>query len=82
MIEQTQRDDAYALQVPLAVQLEGQPQAYQTELEIDQKRTEITLELPARPLQIDVDAQFDVFRRLHRNEIPPAVSQAIGAERS
>ena len=62
------------------MQLEGQAQAWQTELEIDQKRSEITLELPARPLQIDVDAQFDVFRRLHRNEIPPAVSQAIGAE--
>jgi hypothetical protein len=81
VIEQTRRDDAYALLVPVAVQLEGQAQAWQTELEIDQKRSEITLELPARPLQIDVDPQFDVFRRLHRNEIPPAVSQAIGAER-
>ena len=81
LIGQTQHDDAYALQVPVAVQLEGQPQAYQTELEIRHKRSEITLDLPARPLQIDVDAQFDVFRRLHRNEIPPSVSQAIGAER-
>ena len=80
-IEQTQDGDAYALQLPVAVQLEGQPQAYQTELEIDRKRSEITLQLPARPLQIDVDPQFDVFRRLHRNEIPPAVSQAMGAER-
>ncbi|MEN8763496.1 MAG: M20/M25/M40 family metallo-hydrolase [Thiogranum sp.] len=81
VIEQQQGGDAYALRVPVAVQLEGQPQAWQSELEIDQKRTEITLDLPARPLQIDVDAQFDVFRRLHHNEIPPAVSQAIGADR-
>jgi hypothetical protein len=81
LIEQTQRGDAYALQVPVAVQLEGHVQAYQTELTIDRKHTEITLELPARPLQIDVDPQFDLFRRLHRNEIPPAVSQAMGAER-
>ena len=35
--------------------------------------------LPARPLQLDVDPEFDVFRRLHRNEIPPAISQAMGA---
>ncbi|MEA2079176.1 MAG: M20/M25/M40 family metallo-hydrolase, partial [Pseudomonadota bacterium] len=81
MIEQTQPGDAYTLQVPVAVQLDGQPLAYQTDVKINQKRSEITLELPARPLQIDVDPQFDVFRRLHRNEIPPAVSQAMGAER-
>ena len=30
---------------------------------------------------IEVDPEFDVFRRLHRNEIPPAVSQIMGAER-
>ena len=40
----------------------------------------INLSLTARPLQLDVDPEFDIFRRLHRNEIPPAVSQAMGAE--
>ena len=34
-----------------------------------------------RPLAIDVDPQFDVFRRLDRNEIPPALSQVFGAEK-
>ncbi|HXX53122.1 MAG TPA: hypothetical protein VEI28_00985, partial [Thermodesulfovibrionales bacterium] len=29
----------------------------------------------------DVDPQFDLFRRLGREEVPPAISQALGAKR-
>jgi hypothetical protein len=80
-LEQRQPDAAYVLQVPIAVQLEGESQAYQTRLRLDRKHQEFELELPARPLRLEVDPEFDVFRRLHRNEIPPSVSQALGAER-
>ena len=45
------------------------------------KRLELTLRLPARPLRLDIDPQFDVFRRLHSREIPPALSQLFGAQR-
>ncbi|MBU8922686.1 MAG: M20/M25/M40 family metallo-hydrolase [Bacteroidales bacterium] len=34
-----------------------------------------------RPLHIDVDPAFDLFRRLHYNEIPPAFSGAYGADK-
>jgi len=79
VIEQEQDDAPYVLQVPLAIRLEGSQQAWQTVVRLDAKRTALELELPARPLQLDVDPEFDVFRRLHRNEIPPAISQALGA---
>ncbi len=65
----------------MAVQLEGQGNAWQTGVRLEQKQTRIELELPARPLRLKVDPEFDVFRRLHRTEIPPSVSQAMGAER-
>jgi hypothetical protein len=81
IIEQTQAGAAYQLQVPLAIQLEGQADAWQTNVHLQQKRTSVELQLPARPLALDVDPEFDLFRRLHRAEIPPAVSQAMGAER-
>ncbi len=80
LIEQTQAGAAYQLQVPVAVQLEGQAAAWQSDVRLEQKRTRVKLELPARPLALDVDPEFDLFRRLHRAEIPPAVSQAMGAE--
>ncbi len=79
MIEQIQDEAPYVLQVPLAIRLEGREQAWQTVVNLDSRRETLELELPARPLQLDVDPQFDVFRRLHRNEIPPAISQALGA---
>jgi len=80
VIEQVQDEAPYRLQVPLAIQLEGRQQAWQTVVRLDSKRETIELELPARPLRLDIDPQFDVFRRLHRNEIPPSISQALGAE--
>jgi len=80
VIEQVQKEAPYALEVPLAVRLEGREQAWQTTVSLAARRVSLELQLPARPLQLDVDPQFDVFRRLHRNEIPPAISQALGAE--
>jgi aminopeptidase N len=78
-LEQVQAGDVYALRVPLAVQLEGRATAWQTVVELDERRKTLELELPARPLRLVVDPQFDLFRRLDRNELPPAISQAMGA---
>jgi len=80
VIEQTQPGPAYRLQLPVAVHMEGVDKAYQTRIRITDKQQTLALTLPARPVQFDVDPEFDVFRRLHREEIPPAVSQAMGAE--
>ena len=80
VIEQIQPGPAYRLKLPVAVHMDGVNQAYQTSVAIGQRRQTLTLTLPARPVQLDVDPEFDIFRRLHRNEIPPAVSQAMGAE--
>ncbi|MGD8311885.1 MAG: M20/M25/M40 family metallo-hydrolase [Gammaproteobacteria bacterium] len=81
-IEQAQPGDPYDLSVPVAVQLEGITPARELEVRLAQKNTVLQLDLPARPLQLAVDPRFDVFRRLHREEIPPAISQALGAKRT
>jgi hypothetical protein len=78
-IEQVQEGAAYALGVPVAIRLEGREDAWQTVVEFEDKQKTLELKLPARPLQLVVDPEFDVFRRLDRNEIPPAISQAMGA---
>ena len=48
---------------------------------MDRGSIEIKLDLPSRPLRIDLDPEFDVFRRLGRDEVPPAISQALGAKK-
>ena len=81
-LEQTQAGAPYALQVPLAVTLDGQDEAYEVVLELTTKSEEFTLVLPATPLRLDVDPAFDLFRAVDRSEIPPALSQAFGAKSS
>lgn len=80
-IEQVQAGNAYRLRIPIAVTMEGVKQAYQTVVEMKEKRLDLKLTVPARPLRLDVDPEFDLFRRLSREEIPPAISQALGAKR-
>ena len=79
VIEQRQPGAAYTLQLPVAVHMEGMAQAHQAVVTIRQRSEQLQLDLPARPLRLDIDPGFDVFRRLQHNEMPPAVSQAMGA---
>ena len=79
-IEQTQTGPAYALDLPLSITLSGKEEAYSTVIKMDDKRSEFSLPLTGQPLRVDVDPEFDVFRRLDRSEIPPALSQVFGAE--
>jgi hypothetical protein len=81
VLNQVQPGPAYRLQVPLAVALQGQEQAWQTTVMMAEKRLEFTLRLPAQPWRVDVDPEFDLFRRLHREEIPPALTQLFGADK-
>jgi hypothetical protein len=81
VLEQVQQGDAYRLRVPLAVTMEGQDRAYQTSVEMTGKKLALKLSVPALPRRLDVDPEFDLFRRLDRDEIPPAISQALGAKK-
>lgn len=81
IVEQTQPGAAFPLNLPVAVHLQGVENAHQTTVRMTGKRLELNLRVPARPLRLDVDPEFDIFRRLDRAEIPPALSQVFGAEK-
>lgn len=80
-LKQIQEGDAYQLTVSVAVTLEGQEAAFQTNLMLTNKQQAFSLKLAAKPVRLDIDPEFDLFRRVSRAEIPPALSQAFGAER-
>lgn len=80
-IEQTQPGPAYALDLPIAITLAGQTNAYSAVIPMKDKQAELRLKFNAQPLRVDVDPEFDVFRRLDRAEIPAALSQIFGAEK-
>ena len=80
-IEQTQPGTPYALDLPVAITLAGREDAYITSLKMNEKHAEWRVNLTGKPLRVDVDPEFDVFRRLDSSEIPPALSQIFGAEK-
>jgi hypothetical protein len=80
IIEQTQETESYRLKLPIAVHMEGVANSYQTSIDVNVKQYNLELFLPARPVCLDVDPEFDVFRTLDHNETPPAMSQVFGAE--
>lgn len=79
LVEQTQSGAAYRMAIPVAVTLEDRREAYQTTFRLDAKRLGLELPVDGRPLRIDVDPEFDVFRRLDPRETPPALSGVFGA---
>lgn len=81
VFEQSQPENVYPLGIPVAVTMEGRARAFQTVIAMEKRRLELRLRLPARPLRLDVDPEFDLFRRLDRDEIPPALTQTFGAKK-
>ncbi len=83
-LSQIQAEAPFSIRIPIAIHLEGRAEAFQTTVVMnsDQGRAgEFTFRLPARPVHVEVDPEFDVFRRLSPEESPPSVSQLLGAAR-
>ncbi len=78
---QQQPEAPYRLRVPYAVTLEGHAEAREGVVEVEGRARDLEVRLPARPLRVDVDPDFDLFRRLDPRESPPALSGAFGAEK-
>jgi len=80
-VEQTQAGEPYRLHIPLAITLHGEDMAVESHIVLEQKKQTFELEFANRPVRIDLDPRFDVFRRLDSREIPSALSQGFGAEK-
>lgn len=78
-LEQIQEDKPYTLKIPVAITLEGKKQAIIKHLDMTKKNQDFEFPFDQPPLRIDVDPEFDIFRKLHINEIPPTLSNAFGA---
>jgi aminopeptidase N len=79
-IDQAQDGAPYTLAIPIAVTLEGRETAMQLGVRATARETSFVLTVPARPLRLDVDPEFDLFRKLDVEEAPPALSGAFGAD--
>ncbi len=79
-IRQIQDSSPFRLRLPLLVYLEGGG-VEEHALVMDTAELALELKLPARPLRLDLDPRFDLFRRLYPEESPPTLGALFGADR-
>ena len=81
-VMQQQNGDPYELELPVAVHLKNQQQAFEARLSMTERSLRYVHTFAHLPLRVEIDPQYDVFRRLSLNEMPPQMSQAFGADRA
>ena len=78
-LSQIQDDDVFNLIVPVAVSFEKSVSI--ENVVMDQKEQTYEMTFSDEPLLLQVDPQFNLFRKLHFNEIPPSLSKIFGSEK-
>jgi hypothetical protein len=73
-IEIRQEAPLYNVTVPVVLERKGRVRTEEVVL----TNATLEMELPRDTRRVAVDPDFEVFRRLHRGEIPPALSQVLG----
>ncbi len=81
-LSQTQEGPPYNLNVPVAITMEGRDKATMRMVNLSKRRQIFSFPLKHKPIRLDIDPRFDLFRRLDHEEIPPALSLAFGAKKA
>jgi hypothetical protein len=77
---QTQEEDPYLLRVPVYIQTEGESEPVVKTITFFERETTRRISLQRRPLSLQVDPLFDLFRQLDPSEIPSSLGQLFAAE--
>jgi aminopeptidase N len=80
-VRQEQPEDVFPADVPVAVTLEGRPEATWLVASFPPggpREVTLTARLDHAPLRLDLDPAFDVMRRLDPREVPPALTTLFG----
>ena len=79
-LHQTQPEAPFPLDVPLLIEL-SDGQLREERLRLDQRSATFDLMLPAQPVRLAADPDFDLFRALAEGEAPVTLSRVFGSER-
>lgn len=81
-LNQTQKEDVFAITIPLAVYLENATEVKWERLDMRKRSQEFSFSYSNKPLKVAVDPQFNVMRRLDRKEVPSSLSQVYGGTKT
>ena len=80
-LAQTQPGDPFEVDVPVYLTLPSSPEAVRRTVHLASARETFSLPVDEVPQRVDVDPEFDLFRRVDPGELPAALSGAFGAPR-
>ncbi|MBI5749735.1 MAG: hypothetical protein HZA00_11495 [Nitrospinae bacterium] len=72
----TQDEKSYMLNIPVEIKTEREK--IRKVVKIKNKEESINIKTNDRPLVLTIDPDADIFRHLHREELPPTISRVIG----
>ncbi len=79
LLEQIHKGAPFRLQVPIFVHPpQGEPREFLVAM--GRKQVRFEQKLSFRPVRLDVDPRFDLFRRLYAEESPPSFGALFGAD--
>jgi len=77
-LQQLQEEEAFVLAVPVAISFEKSTVIRKVAMTGKEQNYEFTFQ--ENPLLLQIDPQFNLFRKLNFNEIPPSLSKIFGSE--
>lgn len=80
-IRQTQEEPPFEIFLPLAVYEEDENRATVYYLDMKSRNETFSMECAGPITRVEVDPYFDVFRKLLKEETPPTIGQAFGAQK-
>lgn len=80
-LEQLQKGIVYDLQIPIAITYKD-GSAVLKKVQLNKKQQAFAFDLQQEATRIDIDPQFDLFRKVHRSEIPTSFGQLFGSAKT
>jgi aminopeptidase N len=80
-LSQVQSGHAFALDVPVVIETDQGIETKTVSMPADKARVEASFDLKGPARRVEIDPQFQLYRRLSPLEIPPSLSKAFGAKK-
>jgi hypothetical protein len=81
-LSQVQPGRLFALDVPVVIKTDRGVETRTVSMPSDRARVDVSFDLKGPAQRVEIDPQFQVYRRLSPYEIPPSLSKAFGAKKT
>lgn len=81
-LSQSQDEDVFDINIPVILYLDGSDEVIVEKVNLNEREKEYTFSFEKQPLKIEIDPQFNIFRRLDKKEVPPTLSQVMGSKKT